>query len=104
SHLSCCVLAHASRQVRSWLICNVSQMKPLFTDLFYHDGRGPELVRIHWKARGEILKAIDFMPPDASSSEDICHLLFDKLQVVQIIPEEVIDYRDFNDALIAHRP
>ena len=61
-------------------------MKPLFSELFYHEGRGPELTKVYWKGRGQVLAAIEFMPPDASSPEDTSHLVFEKSQVVQIIP------------------
>jgi hypothetical protein len=79
-------------------------MKPLYPDVFYHDGRGPELTRVYWKGRGQVLQAIEYMPPDSSSAEDTFHMIFIKAQVVQIIPEEAITYGDLNDALIAHRP
>jgi hypothetical protein len=81
-------------------------MKPILPELFYHDGRGPELVSVHWSGRGQVLEAIDFMPPDAETRDDIYHLTFTGLQVVEIIPEEVADFEDGGlcDALIAHRP
>ena len=46
------------------------------------------------------------MPPDAETSEDVYHLTFSGLQVVEVIPEEVIDYEGGGlcDALIKHRP
>jgi len=81
-------------------------MKPIHADLFYHEGRGPQLVKVYWCGRGQVLKAIDFIPPDAEKSEDISHLIFEKPQVVEIIPEEVIGYSDLslNEALTNHGP
>jgi len=81
-------------------------MKPIHPELFYHDGRGPELVGVHWSARGQVLQAIDFMPPDAETNEDIYHIGFAGVQVVQIIPEEVVEYDDggLSSALTKHRP
>lgn len=67
--------------------------EPIHTDLFYHDGRGPELQRTFWSTRGAQLQAIEYFNPDDVYDEaSIKHVRFDGLQVVMITPEEVIDY------------
>ena len=67
--------------------------QPLYPDAFYHDGRGPTLLRLHWGADGQVLHAIDFALPDAVlGSAGVHHARFQGLQVVAITPEEVIDY------------
>lgn len=67
--------------------------EPIHTDLFYHDGRGPELQHTHWSTRGAQLQAIEYFNPDDVYDEaSIKHVPFDGLQVVMITPEEVIDY------------
>jgi hypothetical protein len=78
---------------------------PIHPELFYHDGRGPELLAVHWAGRGRVLKAVDFMPPDAES-EAVWHVRFIRPQVVKIIPEEVIDYKvgGLGEALVTHSP
>jgi hypothetical protein len=68
-------------------------VQPLFPRQFYHDGRGPTLVRMHWGADGQVLEAIDFALPDAvGGPAGVQHVRFTGLQVVAITPEEVIDY------------
>lgn len=67
--------------------------EPINSDLFYHDGRGPELQRTHWSTLGAQLQAIEYFNPDDVYDEaSIKHVRFAGLQVVMITPEEVIDY------------
>ena len=66
---------------------------PIHTDIFYHDGRGPELQHVHWSHRGAVLRAIEYYNPDDTyDSLALKHVLFDACQVVQITPEEIIQY------------
>jgi hypothetical protein len=66
--------------------------KPIYVELFYAEGRGPQLIKVHWKFRNEILDAIEFMLPDAASEEDLKYVRFLRPQVVMRTPEEVINY------------
>src|SRR5712671_386417 len=75
---------------------------PLFPAEFYHDGRGPELLRVHWAHNGAVLAAIDYVNPDAQSG--VRHVRFAGVQVVMVTPEEVIHYGTLGDHLSAHRP
>lgn len=68
--------------------------EPIHIDLFYTNGRGPELQRSYWGTRGQQLQAIGYFNPDDVHDEaSLKHVRFDGLQVVMITPEEVIDYR-----------
>jgi hypothetical protein len=75
--------------------------KAIHVDSFYHDGRGPELDRIHWGFRDTNLQAIEYRNPDDSSLK---HVRIHGFQVVQITPEEVIDYRELGQRLHRDRP
>jgi hypothetical protein len=79
---------------------------PIHASKFYHDGRGPELQRVHWAHSGSVLAAIDYLNPHASGSQDLHHVRFSGVQVFMVTPEEVINYSVFGlgDSLIAHRP
>jgi hypothetical protein len=66
--------------------------KPIHIELFYSEGRGPQLVSLHWKFRNRVLQAAEFMLPDAVSEEDLRHVRFVRPQVLMITPEEVINY------------
>jgi len=85
-------------------IVRLKMILPLHSEHFYADGRGPELALLHWGYRAQILKAAEFMLPDAVSPEDLRHVEFLRPQVVMITPEEVIDYRKLSPYLTAHRP
>jgi hypothetical protein len=64
--------------------------EPLFRDLFFHDGRGPELHSAHWRDGGRVLSAIDYYNPDVTHDVGhLNHVAFSGVQVVQITPEEV---------------
>src|ERR1017187_7994033 len=77
--------------------------QPIHIEFFYSDGRGPELARLCWGYRNNVLEAAEFMPPDAASNEDLRHVRFLHPQVVMITPEEVIDYTKLN-YIAQHRP
>jgi hypothetical protein len=69
-------------------------LKPILRESFYHDGRGPELQKVHYAGNGIVLKAIDyFNPDDEHKTETLKHLLFLRPQVFMFTPEEVYDYR-----------
>ncbi|MBC7365294.1 MAG: hypothetical protein H7343_00560 [Undibacterium sp.] len=82
----------------------MSTIQPIHTDLFYSNGRGPELVAFHWKLNGGVLEGAEFMLPDATKKEDLRHVRFLRPQVTMITPEEVIDYRSMCSELITYRP
>jgi hypothetical protein len=68
-------------------------MKAIHCEMFYADGRGPELQRVCWGGRGSYLQAIEyFNPDDVYEPQNLKHVRFAGAQVVQITPEEVIDY------------
>lgn len=71
---------------------------------FYADGRGPELQR-RWRQDGSVLRAIEYFNPDDVYGDDtLKHVRFVGMQVVQITPEEVIDYAELGPRLSASRP
>ena len=68
-------------------------MRVLCGDTFYHDGRGPTLVRVHLADESSHIKAIDYMLPDANSGPEFSrHLLFRRAQAYMFTPEEVENY------------
>jgi len=57
-------------------------------DSFYHDGRGPALVRVHYDTiTGSGIVAADFLNPD-DTRDRLKHLLFVRAQAFQFTPEE----------------
>ncbi|HEX7480165.1 MAG TPA: hypothetical protein VF331_20365 [Polyangiales bacterium] len=67
---------------------------PVHVAMFYHDGRGPQLQRVHWNQNGTLPLAIDYYNPDDEYDEaTLKHVLVLGPQVIMITPEEVIDYR-----------
>jgi hypothetical protein len=81
----------------------VTMIRPVHIEIFYGDGRGPDLRRICWSDRGR-LEAIEFTPNDYALKDDLHHVRFTGLQVVMITPEEVINYTKMNPYLAKHRP
>lgn len=81
-------------------------MTPIHVAEFFHDGRGPELQRIHWDPTGACLRGLDyFNPDDVHEPASLRRVVITKPQVVMITPEEVIDYTKVGgDALVRHRP
>jgi hypothetical protein len=61
---------------------------------FRHDGRGPELLKVHFSTRSAHLVAIDYSPPDwDGKAVGIRHLRITKAQVHMFTPEEVENYQ-----------
>jgi len=79
-------------------------VSPLFLDVFFHDGRGPELQCVHWSHQGRILSAIDYLNPDHAGVKDLRHVRFDRVQVVMVTSEEVVDYGRQGDHFATLRP
>ena len=78
---------------------------PVQVDLFFHEGRGPELQAVHWAHQGRVLRAIDyFTPVDVHDPRNLKHVLFDRVQVVMITPEEVVADRHAGDWFTRYRP
>lgn len=82
------------------------EFQPILRESFYHEGRGPELQKIHY-VENKVLKAIDyFNPDDEFTSENLKHLYFIKAQVFMFTPHEVYNYglgikwSDYNFAAI----
>lgn len=76
-------------------------VKSIHSDVFYNDGRGPTLVRVHRGINNVNTVAIDYRNPD---EEKLRHLKFYGLQVEMITPEEVIGYKQLGDSLSKHHP
>lgn len=83
-------------------------INPILRGYFYHDGRGPELQKVHYVGKGAVLKAIDYFNPDYDGTpENLKHLLFLRPQVFMFTPEEVynfgegINWGEYNNAAIA---
>jgi hypothetical protein len=66
--------------------------QPIHVELFYSEGRGPQLINLYWKSRGCVLEAVEFMLPDAATEEDLRYVRFLRPQVVMRTPEEVINF------------
>jgi hypothetical protein len=64
-------------------------METVLGDRFYHDGRGPTLVRVHYSHTGSTIAAADYQNPDDSK---VRHLVFRAPQVFMFTPEEVENY------------
>ncbi len=75
--------------------------KPVLVEQFYGEGRGPELIKIHWAYSGQRLQAIDFITANETLPK---HLLFSGVQVVMKTPEEVINYQNMSDGWVTFRP
>lgn len=67
-------------------------MKPLPTleNVFYHDGRGPELQRVVWSHGGKILVGFEyFNPDDVYEPENLKHLKLVGVEAYSMSGEEV---------------
>lgn len=73
-------------------------------EAFWHEGRGPELLRLHWDSSGTILRGADYHNPDRGSTTPVRRVRFARAQVAMITPEEVIDYATLGPLLATHRP
>lgn len=76
----------------------------LFLDEFFHDRRGPELQCVHWSHEGRILSAIDYLNPDHAGAKALRHARFDRVHVVMVTPEAVVDYGRLGDHFAELRP
>ena len=80
-------------------------VRPIHTDFFFHQGRGPELQRIFWSKSATVIRAISyFNPDDIHEPASLKHIRFEKPQVVKITPEEVIGSHDVVDPRGHHCP
>lgn len=68
--------------------------RPIGVEHFYHDGRGPELRRVHWsRPQSCALRAIEyFCPDDTYDDAHLRHVRFVGPQAFMFTPEEVINY------------
>jgi hypothetical protein len=66
--------------------------KAVLRDKIWTEGRGPELYRVHYAGRGEILVALEYLNPDWRSEEEVRHLVIGRAHVFMFTPEEVHDY------------
>ncbi len=64
-------------------------MLVLNADDFYHDGRGPKLLKVHLANGSAHLLAIDFRSP---GSDETKHLKFTGAQAFMFTPDEVVSY------------
>ncbi|NYH26835.1 hypothetical protein [Paraburkholderia bryophila] len=74
-------------------------MNPILLSDFHHEGRGPELMKVHYRgASGRAIVAVDyFLSEDSYTPENLRHLRFFKPQVFMFTPEEVEPYTpEFN--------
>jgi hypothetical protein len=78
--------------------------QPIHGDVFCHDGRGPELHRLHWDREGTYLLAVDYFNPPDRGEPGLHHVRFTAPQVVMITPEEVIGGETLGDLLSRYRP
>jgi len=68
-------------------------MRTIHAKSFYHDGRGPSLLKVHLAPGSSHLLAVDFALPDASKeSGETHHLRFIRAQAYAFTPEEVENY------------
>ncbi|WP_444922928.1 hypothetical protein ACJJH9_12145 [Microbulbifer sp. DLAB2-AF] len=63
---------------------------PVMEEFFYHDGRGPELQKVLWKAKGVILAGFEyFNPDDEYIPENLKHLRLEGVQAYSMASDEV---------------
>ncbi len=63
---------------------------PVFENEFYHDGRGPELIKVIWEHEGSVLKGFEFFNPDDERfEENIKNVTLVKAEVFSCAGEEV---------------
>jgi len=78
--------------------------RPIHESVFCHDGRGPELHRVHWDRGGTFLRAVDYFNPPDRGEPGLHHVRFVAPQVAMITPEEVIGDATLGDLLSRYRP
>ena len=73
-------------------------MQPIFIDQFYHEGRGPELIKVHYGYDSKVIVGADyFLANKPKAQENIRHFKLFKSQVFMFTPEEVENYAsEFN--------
>jgi hypothetical protein len=65
-------------------------MKPIFIEQFYHDGRGPELQKVHYKSNGRVIVGTDYyLAYQPYTPENLRHVKFIKPQAFMLTPEEL---------------
>lgn len=65
-------------------------IKPVFEDNFYHDGRGPELQKVHWKHNGAVLIGFEyFNPNDVYVPENLKHVILHNVEAFCMSSDEV---------------
>jgi len=64
-------------------------VRPILRGEFFHDGRGPELVKVHYRGRGSTIAAADYTNP---GDPGLRHLLFVGPQTFMFTPEEVENF------------
>jgi hypothetical protein len=65
-------------------------MTPIFEDIFYHDGRGPELQRVIWSSKGSDLLGFEyFNPDDKYETANLKHLRLKRVEAYAMAGEEV---------------
>jgi hypothetical protein len=68
-------------------------MRVVHLEGFFHDGRGPTLLKVHLAPRSAHLEAIDFKAPDSEDKPaPVQHLQFVRAQAFLFTPEEVENY------------
>jgi len=64
--------------------------EPIHTDLFYHEGRGPELQRTIWTRKGIVLSGFEYFNPDDEYTEaNLKHLKLESVEAYAMSSEEV---------------
>jgi len=65
-------------------------MTPICEDIFYHDGRGPELQRVAWSGNGSDLLGFEyFNPNDNYKTANLKHLRLKRVEAYAMAGEEV---------------
>jgi hypothetical protein len=68
----------------------MSKPIPVLEAEFHHDSRGPELQKVVWDHRGQILRGFEyFNPEDEYSEENLRYLALDKVEAYSMASEEV---------------
>lgn len=66
------------------------KIQPILENVFYHDGRGPELQKVIWKQNGVILAGFEYYNPDNKyDSINLKYLKLENVQVFSMASEEV---------------
>jgi hypothetical protein len=72
-------------------------MNPVYETEFHHDGRGPELIKLHYNSNGSCIYAADyFNPEDIYGPDSIKSMEFIRPQAFMLTPEEEFKYQGAN--------